>query len=203
MAHHIVEERHFVFWSVMCAQKLNFPLDGSIVCNDSFQGPGGVAFDFKEYEFQPTFFTYDNSERSFNRVLDAIKRLGLMERGQYKWYPKHYGPLIIDQIEVSDFVKVDSYQLFQELDNLVENFDDDYFINRDDLPIERQLIKDKIQFSMRLVPFDKTLFFKYNVPIASTNIGSTKVVEHNRFCYFHSLIGYNETKFYLLTLFYE
>ena len=181
---------------------MNFPLNGHIVCNDTFQGPGGVAFDFKEYRFEPIFYTYDNSEKSFGRALDAIKRLGLMERGIYEWYPKHYGPVIIEQIDPKDFIQIDSYKLPHEIDNLVNNIDEQYF-TRDDKPVDRQIIKDKIHYSLRLVPLDTSIFFKYNVPIGSTNIGSTKVVEHNLFCYFHSLIGYNQEKFYLLTLFYE
>lgn len=125
-----------------------------------------------------------------------------MERGIYKWYPEHYGPVIINQIEIHDYVKIESYNLLQELDNLVDNIHEHYF-TRDYKPVDRQFIKDKMHFSLRLVPLDTSIFFKYNVPIGATNIGSTKVVEHNLFCYFHSLIGYNQDKFYLLTLFYE
>lgn len=181
---------------------MNFPLHGHIICNDTLQGPGSVTFDFKEYQFEPTFFTYENSEQSFGRVLEAIKRIGLMERGMYKWYNGHYGPVVINQIKTNDFVQIESYTLLHELDNIIDNIHELYFIE-DNKPVDRQFIKDKIRFSLRLVPLDTVIFFKYNVPIDKTNIGSEKVVEHNLFCYFHSLIGYNQDKFYLLTMFYE
>lgn len=181
---------------------MNYPLHGYIICNDTFQGPGGVAFDFKEYRFDPAFYTFDNSEKSFARVLNVIRRLGIMEQGIYRWYPKHYGPVIIDQIETSDFTQIDSWRLLQEIDKLVDSIHVQYF-TRDDKPVDRQFIKDKIHFCLRLVPLDTSIFFKYNVPVASLNTGSTKVIEHNLFCYFHALIGYNQDKFYLLTLFYE
>lgn len=181
---------------------MNFFLNGYIVCNDTFQGPGAVAFDFKEYCFDPTFYTCDDSERSFKRVMDTIKRLGIFERGIYWWYPKHYGPIIIDQIETKDFTQVENSQLPQEIDNLVNSIHEQYF-TKDYKPIDRQLIKDKIHFSLRVVPLDKSIFFRYNVPIRSTNLESKKVVEHNLFSYFHSLIGYNQERLYLLTIFYE
>lgn len=180
---------------------MNFPLNGHIICNDTFQGPGCVAFDFKEYRFEPFFYTYDNTDKSFARVLDAIKRLGLLENGIYKWYPKHYGPVIIDQIEINDFVQIESNKLPQELNFLVDNLHAQYFTEGGQ-PIDRQVIKDKIHYSLWLVPLDTSIFFKYNVPIGSTNTGSAKVVEHNLFSYFYSIIGYNQDKFYLMTLFY-
>lgn len=181
---------------------MNFPLSGYLICNDSFEGPGAVKFDFKEYCFQPTFHTYDASLDSLERVLDAVKRSGLMEKGAYTWYPNHFGPSNIDNIETKDFKLVEGLNLLQELDNLVDNLKERYFCLHDYL-VDRQIIKDKIHFLLRLIPLDTSIFFQYNVAVTSYNPGSIKVFEHNLFDYFYFFIGYNKEKFYLITLFYE
>jgi hypothetical protein len=181
---------------------MNFPLDAYLICNDTYDGPGAVRFDFKELRFQPTFYSFDNSEKSFARVLDTLKRKGVFERGIYKWYDKYYGPVIIDKIEKRDFVQIEGEQLLEQIFNLVDNICDQYF-DGDYALIDRQLIKDKIAFSLRLIPTDVSIIFKYNVKVESSNLGSDKVVEQNLFCYFHFLIGYNQEKLYLFTLFFE
>lgn len=181
---------------------MNFPLSGHLICNDAFEGPEAVNFDFKEYRFQPTFHTYDASLKSFDRVLDVVKQCRLMEKGAYTWYPNHFGPIIIDNIETKDFKLVEGLNLLQELDSLVDNINERYFCIHD-FPLDRQIIKDKIHFLLRLIPLDTSIFFQYNVAVAKNNPGSKKVVEHNLFDYFYFLIGYNKEKFYLITLFYE
>jgi hypothetical protein len=181
---------------------MNFPLSGYLVYNDFFEGPEAVKFDLKEYRFHPTFHTYDESLKSFDRVLAAVKQCRLIEKGAYTWYPNHFGPIIIDNIETKDFKLVKGTNLLQEMDNLVDNINDRYFCIHD-LPIERQIIKDKIHYLLRLIPFDTCIFFQYNVAVTPYNPGSKKLIEHNLFDYFYFLIGYNKEKFYLITLFYE
>jgi len=92
--------------------------------------------------------------------------------------------------------------LLPEMDNLVDNINDRYFCIHD-LPLERQIIKDKIHYLLRLIPFDTCIFFQYNVAVTPYNPESKKLIEHNLFDYFYFLFGYNKEKFYLITLFYE
>lgn len=181
---------------------MNFALSGYLICNDSFEGPEAVKFDFKEYRFQPTFHTYDASMDSLGKVLDTVKRSGLMEKGAYVCYPNHFGPINIDNIETKDFKLVERLNLLQELDSLVDNLEDRFLCNND-FPIDRQIIKDKIHFLLRLIPLDTSIFFQYNVAVKQYNPGSIKVFEHNPFNYFYFFVGYNKEKFYLITLFYE
>lgn len=181
---------------------MNFPLSGYLICNDSFEGPDALKFDFKEYRFQPTFHTYDESKKSFDRVLDAVKRCGLMEKGAYTWFPNYFGPINIGNIETKDFKRVEGFNLLKELDNLVDNLKERY-VCLHDFPLDRQVIKDKIHFLLRLIPLDTSIFFQYNVAVTPYNPGSKKVFEHNLFDYFFFFLGYNKEKFYLITLFYE
>lgn len=60
---------------------MSFPLSGYLVYNDFFEGPEAVKFDLKEYRLQPTYYTYDESLKSLDRVLAAVKQCRLMEKG--------------------------------------------------------------------------------------------------------------------------
>lgn len=179
-----------------------FPLHLNLISCSSFEGPGLFRFDFKECEFDSKFYSFDNSKRSIERVLQGLKNSELLSRGAYKWYDNNFGPLIIKNITPEDFIQIDSLKLESILNKLIEDTKEKYY----DLNYkngETEIVKRKVNNIIEFIPVDKVLFFMYNVEINKTNIGSTKVEEHNIFDYFYFIFGYNETNFYMLTLFFE
>ena len=181
---------------------IKFNFDFRLIQNDSFKGPGLFAFDFKECDFLPAFYTYNNSKDSLERVLNSLKNSRLLLTGSYKWYDKHYGPIVIDNIQPEDFEFIDGLQLYSEIDKLVDQTKDQFY-ELDYRNDETSIVKHKIRRVTEFVPIDSVTFFKYNVEVKAENTGSMKVVEHNLFNYFYFIIGFNQTKFYLITLFYE
>lgn len=179
-----------------------FDLELHLTNNDSFQGPGIFRFDFKECAFTPRFNSFSELNKSFDLVLQSLKKTKLLETGAYKWYDNHYGPVVIENIQYEDFVQVDNHNIYQELDRIIDETKDKYndltYIND-----ESEYVKNKIGRILEYIHFDKTIFYKYAIEVKKTNIGSTKLVEHNIFDYFYFMIGFNEEKFYLLTLFFE
>ena len=179
-----------------------FLLNFRPIQSTAFEGPGLFRFDFKECDFEQRFYTYDNSLKSIERVLDGLKTSRLLSKGAYQWYDHHFGPVIIDNIHAEDFSQIDSLKLENTLSHLVDSTIAKFYEVRYENG-ELDVVKHKIRTAIEFIPVDTVLFFKYDVEINKTNIGSTKVVEHNLFDYFYFIIGFNEKKFYLMTLFYE
>lgn len=179
-----------------------FPLNLKLTSCTTFEGPGLFRFDLKECDFESRFYTFDNSEKSIERVLQGLKNSGLLSKGAYKWYDNNFGPIIIKNIAPEDFAQIDSLKLENILNKLIESTTEKFHdLNYKNGEID--IVKRKINNAIEFIPIDSVLFFIYNVKINKTNIGSTKVEEHNLFEYFYFIFGYNETKFYLLTLFFE
>jgi hypothetical protein len=170
--------------------------------NNSFEGPSHFTFDFKECCFDPIFHTYDNFQNSISVVLEALKLSGHLTRGAYKGYDNHYGPVTIENIQVEDFVEIEGKKLLTTLNQLIDGTSSKFY----NLTYENRaldIVKRKVHTVLECMPLDGVSFFKYNVEIGKTNIGSIKVVEHNLFDYFYFFIGFNNARFYLLTLFSE
>ena len=179
-----------------------FDLELHLINNDSFQGPGLFRFDFKECMFFPKLHSFNHSKEIFEFVLLSLKKTKLLETGAYKWYDNHYGPIVIANIQIADFLPIRYQTIHQEVDKIVDEAKGKYY----DLMYENdesEYVKNKIRKIIECIPFDKTVFYKYAIEVKKTNIGSTKLVEHNLFDYFYFIIGFNEEKFYLLTLFFE
>lgn len=179
-----------------------FPLEFHRFQNTSFDGPGLVRFDFKECAFDPKFYTFNDSRECLEDVLDSLKKSGLLSRGAYKWYDHHFGPIVMEHIHAEDFVKISGDQLldtlYQFVDSSLEVYSEEKYENG-----ELDIAKHKIRTALAFVPTDQVLFFKYAIKIEKENFGSTKLVDLNIFDYFYFIIGYNETRFYLMTVFYE
>jgi hypothetical protein len=179
-----------------------FTLSLKLTQTSCFEGPGLFRFDFKECVFENKFYTYDNSEKSLERVINSLKTSGLLSQGRYKWYDNNFGPVIIKNIEPKDFKQIENLRLATVLNNLIEGTTKKYY-NLSYTNSEIDIVKRKIQNAIEFIPLDKVLFFIYNIEINKTNSGNIKLEEHNLFDYFYFVIGYNEVNFYLLTLFYE
>lgn len=178
-----------------------FPLELHRIQTTSFDGPGLVRFDFKECAFAPTFYTFKDSPECLERVLDSLKKSGLLSKSANKWYDNYFGPIVIEHIHAEDFVKIEGDQLldtlYQCVDSSLEAYPDIKYENG-----ELDIAKYKISTALSFIPTDQVLFFKYAIKIEKENFGSTKLVDLNIFDYFYFIIGYNETRFYLMTVFY-
>lgn len=97
-----------------------FPLNLKLTSCTSFEGPGLFIFDFKECDFESKFYTFDNSEKSIERVLQGLKNSGLLSKGAYKWYDNNFGPVIVKNIAPVDFTQIDNLKLESILNKLIE-----------------------------------------------------------------------------------
>lgn len=179
-----------------------FEFGFQLVQNDFFEGPGLFRFDFKECHFIPKFYTYNSTKESFERILKSLKKSRLLTTGTYRWMDNYYGPIAIENIEVEDFVQFDGLKLYNEIGQLIEcattHFSDLVYQNG-----EKEKVNYKAQRILEFIPVDTTTFYRYNLKVQKLNLQNQKLIENNLFDYFFFIIGFNEEKFYLITLFYE
>lgn len=177
------------------------PLNIHLYHSTAIEGPGLFRFDLKECKFGPRFFTYNTNTVSVEKVLDAVKRNGLLNKVAYLGLNGYFGPVNIEHLSADDFKLLDGSYIKQTLDELVD-LATASFVDVDYKNGEADLIKIRIGHALEFIPVDFVSFFLYNVPIRKQNTGNLKLEGQNIFDYFYFIFGFNEESFYLITLFY-
>jgi hypothetical protein len=176
------------------------PFELLALSTDTFQGPGAICLELKQFAFRPPFTPEDTSPGTVQQILAGLRFHHLLEQGLHKWLTGHFGPIIIEQIEPQDFVPVQG-SLTRSIGTLIDSLPEACF-EEEETPVDRQQVREKISCSLGILEEGQHIFY-HHPSSTHTAKGSRKFAEHHPFCYFHAFLGFNRTHLCLVTLFYE
>lgn len=163
-------------------------------------GPGSIALEFTHFRFKRNLEEISEGLVNFPQVLKSLQYSRYFKVG-YQPDQERYGPFLKRSIKPTLFEKIDAAHIPNKTADFLREVAKQQNFRFDDIAF----FVEKLEFNLRYVPVDQTEFYLFT-PSFSIKPDSTNgdlIEEPTLFDYFYSIIGFNDQKVYLISIWYD
>jgi hypothetical protein len=163
-------------------------------------GPGELALEFTHFKFQRNGKEISEGVVSFQQVFEAMKNSRYYKAG-FQINPDCYGPFFKARLSYNDYEEVESTAVVSVVETFLKNIEKENGFHFHD----SNFFAEKVAFNIRYIPLDTTrfLYFKHSFSKRPSPSYTPLTDEILGFDYFFSMIGFNESRIYLISVWYD
>jgi hypothetical protein len=175
-------------------------MDIYIESREMHNGPGELALELTHFKFKRDFEEISEGTVSFKQVFQTMKdsrhyKVGFQSSSDF------YGPFYKSRLSYNDYEEVESASIVTVVETFIKNIEKGNGFRFHD----SKFFAEKVAFNTRYIPLDTTrfLYFKHSFskrPFPSHTPLTDEIIG---FDYFFSMIGFNESRIYLISVWYD